>query len=342
MVLSHIDYYNHYWIVGDGPPASRWSSAAADYVSVGDATYQAWVAAGNTPTSIATEAELWVAILQFDPSILTFEDGAQEALVAHYTQTSYVGSSGASGFTFRNETIDAADPVVTIDHPLNTTSVHALKLSNSNTEGGTPGAFMTFFGGPAEDGRIEGIGDQVKIYTGATPTLRATFGTTITLAVGLSVAGGYTQSATGANTFISNVTVSPANANGTLGVTVSSNAYVPKYSWTQSGAIAWDAYLTSTAGDWMLDVQGGQNAIKVARSGTNVANVCLPNGQVAIGTTSPATSAKLDVSSTTGALLPPRMTSTQRDALTAAAGMVIYNTTTSKLQVYTSSWVDLH
>ena len=36
-------------------------------------------------------------------------------------------------------------------------------------------------------------------------------------------------------------------------------------------------------------------------------------------------------------------TSTQRDALTAAAGMVLFNTTTSKLQVYNgSSWVDLH
>lgn len=39
----------------------------------------------------------------------------------------------------------------------------------------------------------------------------------------------------------------------------------------------------------------------------------------------------------------PSMTSTQRDALTASAGMVIYNTTTSKLQVYSSAvWTDLH
>lgn len=44
------------------------------------------------------------------------------------------------------------------------------------------------------------------------------------------------------------------------------------------------------------------------------------------------------LSSTTKAFLPTRMTTTQRDALTPAAGMVIYNTTTNKLNVYTSAW----
>ena len=50
-------------------------------------------------------------------------------------------------------------------------------------------------------------------------------------------------------------------------------------------------------------------------------------GRVGIGISSPATSAKLDISSTTGALLVPRMTNTQRNALTAVNGMIIYNTT---------------
>lgn len=64
---------------------------------------------------------------------------------------------------------------------------------------------------------------------------------------------------------------------------------------------------------------------------------------VGIGTLSPNPSAKLDVASTAKGFLPPRMTSTQRDAISSpAAGLVIYNTTTSKLQVYTTSWTDLH
>lgn len=66
-------------------------------------------------------------------------------------------------------------------------------------------------------------------------------------------------------------------------------------------------------------------------------------GQLAMGTTSPAASAIVDLTSTTGALLVPRLTSTQRDALTAVNGMIIYNSTTDKLQVRAAAtWVDLH
>jgi hypothetical protein len=66
-------------------------------------------------------------------------------------------------------------------------------------------------------------------------------------------------------------------------------------------------------------------------------------GNVGIGTTSPHVSAHLDVTSTSRGFLPPRMTTTQRDLITTpAAGLVIYNTTTSKLQVYTTAWTDLH
>lgn len=45
----------------------------------------------------------------------------------------------------------------------------------------------------------------------------------------------------------------------------------------------------------------------------------------------PTTSAILELKSTTGAFLPPRMTTTQRDALTAVNGMILYNTTTDAL-----------
>ena len=47
--------------------------------------------------------------------------------------------------------------------------------------------------------------------------------------------------------------------------------------------------------------------------------------QLGIGTTNPATSAQLDVSSTTKGFLPPRMTGSQRDAIANPAnGLVIY------------------
>ena len=65
--------------------------------------------------------------------------------------------------------------------------------------------------------------------------------------------------------------------------------------------------------------------------------------QVGIGTATPAASAKLDITSTTQGLLPPRMTTTQRDAITSPAeGLVIYNTTTKGLEFKSSTgWVSL-
>ncbi|MES2765465.1 MAG: hypothetical protein V4642_06345 [Bacteroidota bacterium] len=45
-------------------------------------------------------------------------------------------------------------------------------------------------------------------------------------------------------------------------------------------------------------------------------------------------SGQVEINTTTGSLLLPRLTTTQRDALTVAAGMTIYNTTTNKFQGY--------
>jgi len=58
-------------------------------------------------------------------------------------------------------------------------------------------------------------------------------------------------------------------------------------------------------------------------------------GNVGIGTTSPNANAILDVTSTTKAFMPPRMTTAQRDAIASpAAGMVVYNTTTNVLNFH--------
>lgn len=57
----------------------------------------------------------------------------------------------------------------------------------------------------------------------------------------------------------------------------------------------------------------------------------------------PDAGAALDIVSTTGALILPRMTTTERNGITAVNGMLVYNTTTSKVQAYAGgSWVDLH
>ena len=66
--------------------------------------------------------------------------------------------------------------------------------------------------------------------------------------------------------------------------------------------------------------------------------MCIMNGDVGIGTTTP--SSILDIDSTTGTLIVARMTTTQRNALTPVNGMIIYNTTTTVFNFYENgSWV---
>jgi hypothetical protein len=76
-------------------------------------------------------------------------------------------------------------------------------------------------------------------------------------------------------------------------------------------------------------------------SGNDVYNTTV---EVGIGTSSPSASALLDLSSTSKGFLPPRMTTTQRNAISGATtGLVIYNTTINQLETYTgNSWSPLY
>lgn len=56
--FSAFDPKNWYWSVGDGPADSVYSSAVPGFVATDDATYEAWLAAGNTATEIPTAAAL--------------------------------------------------------------------------------------------------------------------------------------------------------------------------------------------------------------------------------------------------------------------------------------------
>jgi hypothetical protein len=57
-----------------------------------------------------------------------------------------------------------------------------------------------------------------------------------------------------------------------------------------------------------------------------------------VGTENPQ--GALDVNSTTGALIVPRMSTTERDALAAVNGMIIYNITDNQFNFYENgAWV---
>jgi hypothetical protein len=83
-----------------------------------------------------------------------------------------------------------------------------------------------------------------------------------------------------------------------------------------------------TNGNFSGGVFGNDNGGKVADGGIGTAQVA---------------SAVLEVSSTTRGFLPPRMTTTERNAIASpAAGLVVYDSTTNKLQCYNgSTWKDL-
>ena len=98
-----------------------------------------------------------------------------------------------------------------------------------------------------------------------------------------------------------------------------------------------------------VSTNGLSNANLAAGSYTNITEVgtltsLKVSGVAVVGGTTPNASAALDVTSTTKGLLLPRMTTTQRNAISSPEnGLLIYNSTTSKVQARAGgSWVDLH
>lgn len=98
---------------------------------------------------------------------------------------------------------------------------------------------------------------------------------------------------------------------------------------------ALDAKLeTEVDGDVTNEIQNLEEVLTESNdaNGKNIVNT----GQIAIGTTTPEASAALEINSTTGALLLPRMSTAQRDALSGIEGMLIFNTTQHKVQTFIS------
>jgi len=77
-------------------------------------------------------------------------------------------------------------------------------------------------------------------------------------------------------------------------------------------------------------------------TGTERIRLKKSSGNLLIGTSVDDASSILNIASTTKGLLPPRMTTTQRDAIsTPAEGLEIYNLTTHKKNVFTTAWEEV-
>ena len=84
--------------------------------------------------------------------------------------------------------------------------------------------------------------------------------------------------------------------------------------------------------------QPNENIIRMSAGGTEMLTV--ENASVGINNSTPDASAALDITSTSKGFLGPRMTTVQRNAIASpVAGLSIYNTDTSKIDVFDgSSW----
>ena len=87
------------------------------------------------------------------------------------------------------------------------------------------------------------------------------------------------------------------------------------------------------------DGTSGYNHLLSANANLYSSCLCRDSGGLAVGQTSCDTSAVIDIASTSRGALLPRMTTSQRDAISSpAAGLTIYNTTLNCLNTYDGGW----
>jgi hypothetical protein len=97
-------------------------------------------------------------------------------------------------------------------------------------------------------------------------------------------------------------------------------------------------YVSNGGGLFLGYGGGGGNLSLYPNTGTTAGAVLYTTGLM-VGSAAINASAKLQVESTTQGFLPPRMTTTQKNAIaTPAAGLIVYDTTLAKLCVYTTAW----
>jgi hypothetical protein len=107
------------------------------------------------------------------------------------------------------------------------------------------------------------------------------------------------------------------------------------------GNLTLEEYLRTVSNTFYFQTNSAADLLSLGLNNTNFRSA----SSVSMGSGSNANaSAQLDVSSTTKGFLPPRMTTTQKNAIASpATGLVVMDITTLKLCVYNgSSWVDLH
>jgi hypothetical protein len=253
------------------------------------------------------------------PGLISFEGADGDKLVSAARIEAYVdGTPGLNDMPGRLTFSTTADGA--------STSTERMRIDNAGRVGigGTPlaGRTLTFGAAVTGDATSYGILNGGVIQSDVTST------------------GVYFSSFAG--TANANFTLSAVNHYMTQGGSTFANVTAGGAVTTQVGYLA-SAGLTGATNNFGFrgNIAAGTGRWNFYAAGTADNYFA---GKVGIGVTTPDASAALDVTSTTAGVLFPRMTGTQRDAIASPAnGLVLYNTTTDKLQVRAGgAWVDLH
>lgn len=275
-----------------------------------------YLAGTSTLASIFSDSALSVAIDQVNAPVTTDATGHYQFFILAGTSVKLVGTKGT--FTFTEDNVDVGTGV--IDHGALSGLAdddHAQYALLAGRGGG-----QTILQGMAIEGGlvVNDLGADVDFRVEGDTEPNLVVVDAGTNRVGIGISGSTSRLHVREDSASEVVLVQYQNGGG--------GALQVRFS---IATIVWADRIGADNHYRLRDVTNGTEPIFVeAAAPTNSVKIA-SDGRVGIGT-SPATSAKLDVSSTTGAVLLPRMTTAQRDALTAANGMVIYNTTTSTIQ----------
>jgi len=111
------------------------------------------------------------------------------------------------------------------------------------------------------------------------------------------------------------------------------------YSAIPSGTNRWNLYMTGTAANYLAGVLNiGSTTLSGFKLDVNGTARMQSTLKVGAATTQNASSV-LDIESTTQGFLPPRMTTTQKNAISSpATGLVVFDSTLGKLCVFSTTW----
>jgi len=144
-----------------------------------------------------------------------------------------------------------------------------------------------------------------------------------------------------------NTLVSPTTINTLSSAGMSSNGNISISAGTVVSITSNDGGITVNSGADALNLYGNDiflgNAATINLTASDNINITSSpvyiNGTVGIGISTPNANALLDITSTTKAFMPPRMTTTQKNAIPGpTAGMMIYDSTLARLSVYNTAW----